>query len=97
MSDAKPAREPVALYYTGNASGEPHIHGIPARDLTRADVARLAYVESVRTGKRVTAKALTAQLADTPLYRITNPARSTPARKPAARATTPAASAPQES
>lgn len=95
-SERQPARDPVALYYTGDATGEPHIHGVPARDLTRSDVARLAYVEAARTGKRVSAKTVTDRLADTDLYRRTAPARA--ARKPAtATAAKPAATAPRES
>lgn len=76
MPEAKPAAgsEPQpALYYTGDASGEPHIHGIPARDLTAADVERLAFVETTRTGETVTADKISERLAATPLYRKTAP------------------------
>lgn len=33
------------LYYTGTDAGEPAISGVPARDLSENDVARLVYVE----------------------------------------------------
>jgi hypothetical protein len=33
---------PVGLTYTGDASGDPYIGGIPARDLTPDDLIRLA-------------------------------------------------------
>lgn len=45
MSRIKPAIEPElppALHYLGDASGQPHMSGIPSRDLTPADVSRLA-------------------------------------------------------
>lgn len=35
----------VALHYTGDDSGHPSISGVPARDLTENDVARLVYVD----------------------------------------------------
>ena len=40
-----PRSSKVALYYTGNDAGEPAISGVPARDLTENDLARLVYVE----------------------------------------------------
>ncbi len=40
-----PRSDKVALYYTGTDAGEPSISGVPARDLTENDVARLVYVE----------------------------------------------------
>lgn len=76
MSDPRPAAgsEPTpALFYTGDASGQPSIHGIPARDLTDADLERLAFVESTRTNTDVSVADLTKRLADTPLYRKTAP------------------------
>lgn len=45
MSKKEPASGPVfraGLTYTGDASGEPHIDGIPARDLSHAELIRLA-------------------------------------------------------
>lgn len=51
MPARKPARKPVALRYLGDASGVPHISGIPSRDLSAADVRRLAH----RHGLTVTA------------------------------------------
>lgn len=33
----------TSLRYTGDASGVPHISGIPSRDLSAADVRRLAH------------------------------------------------------
>lgn len=71
--EPQPAGQPVALYYTGDASGEPYIHGVPARDLTEADLDRLAFVESTRDGKTVTADKISERLAATPLYRKTAP------------------------
>ena len=41
--DPRSAR--IALHYTGNDAGEPAISGVPARDLTENDIARLVYVE----------------------------------------------------
>lgn len=41
--DPRSAR--IALHYTGSDAGEPAISGVPARDLTENDVARLVYVE----------------------------------------------------
>ena len=75
-SEPQPASEPVALYYTGDASGEPNIHGIPARDLTEADIERLAFVESQRDGKEIKADKISERLAATPLYRKTAPKES---------------------
>lgn len=75
-SEPQPASEPVALYYTGDASGEPHINGIPARDLTAHDLDRLALVESKRTDKQVKADQISERLAATPLYRKTAPKES---------------------
>lgn len=72
-SEPKPAPDPVALYYTGDESGDDYIHGVPARDLTRSDMERLAFVESTREGKTVTVDKLTERLAESPLYRKTAP------------------------
>lgn len=86
MPEAKPAAgsesqpapdEPKpALFYTGDASGEPYIHGIPARDLSEADLDRLAFVESTREDKTITADKISERLAATPLYRKTAPKES---------------------
>lgn len=40
-----PSSDKVALYYTGDESGEPHIVNVPARDLTENDMARLESTE----------------------------------------------------
>lgn len=40
-----PTSTKVVLRYTGNDAGQPSISGVPARDLTENDVARLVYVE----------------------------------------------------
>lgn len=40
-----PRSDKVAMFYTGNDAGEPAIGGVPARDLTENDVARLVYVD----------------------------------------------------
>lgn len=40
-----PRSAKVALYYTGTDAGEPSISGVPARDLSENDVARLVYIE----------------------------------------------------
>ena len=45
MPSRKPASgsEPChALHYTGDASGQPHISGVPSRDLSADDLHRLA-------------------------------------------------------
>ena len=46
MPRTKPVTEPElppALHYTGDASGVPHLSGIPSRDLSADDVRRLAH------------------------------------------------------
>ena len=40
-----PRSDKVALHYTGNDAGEPAISGVPARDLTENDLARLVRIE----------------------------------------------------
>lgn len=73
----------VALFYTGNDEGEPHVSGVPARDLTDEDIARLVYIEG--GGKNAEGK-LIDRLTAGP-YRKTKPdapAHSTPAAAPAA-------------
>jgi hypothetical protein len=40
-----PRSDSIALHYTGNEAGEPAISGVPARDLTQNDVARLVLIE----------------------------------------------------
>lgn len=42
-----PRSETVVLEYRGGADGEPHLLGIPSRDLTEADVCRLVYARAV--------------------------------------------------
>lgn len=44
MPASKPAVRALspALHYTGDASGQPHISGIPSRDLSPDDVDRVA-------------------------------------------------------
>jgi hypothetical protein len=46
MPPKKPASAPErspALQYTGDPSGQPHISGIPSRDLSADEVPRLAH------------------------------------------------------
>lgn len=38
----------TALTYTGDAEGNPSLRGVPARNLSHADIARLVYVRTVR-------------------------------------------------
>lgn len=40
-----PTSDKVALYYTGDESGQPYVQGVPARDLTENDLHRLYVVE----------------------------------------------------
>lgn len=71
---SEPAAQPAALYYTGDATGEPYIHGIPARDLTEHDLDRLAFVESQREGKKLNRTHIYDRLVETDLYRKSRPA-----------------------
>lgn len=45
MPDIDPRSDKVVLHYTGDDAGSPAVFGVPARDLTENDVARLVYVE----------------------------------------------------
>ncbi len=65
-----PSSTRVILRYTGSDAGEPHIGGIPARDLTEHDVAHLL----TRVG-RTDADAFIAELLSGP-YRKPAPAAS---------------------
>lgn len=40
-----PRSDRIALHYTGSDAGEPAISGVPARDLTENDIARLVFVD----------------------------------------------------
>ncbi len=40
-----PRSDRIALHYTGSDAGEPAISGIPARDLTENDLARLVSID----------------------------------------------------
>ncbi len=42
-----PRSEAVVLEYMGSEAGEPHLLGIPSRDLTSADICRLVYARGV--------------------------------------------------
>jgi hypothetical protein len=85
-----PRSDRIALHYTGSEAGEPAIAGVPARDLTENDVARLIYVDhgTVLTGaayQNAVDKKLD-ELRDGP-YRSTDPdakpkAQETPPAKP---------------
>lgn len=44
-----PRSEAVVLAYQGTDEGIPHLLGIPSRDLTSADIARLVYADQVRS------------------------------------------------
>lgn len=40
-----PSSDKIALYYTGDDSGQPSIVNVPARDLTESDMARLEEIQ----------------------------------------------------
>ena len=42
-----PRSEAIVLAYQGTADGTPYLNGIPARDLTEADICRLVYARGV--------------------------------------------------
>ena len=42
-----PRAERIVLRYLGDESGEPGLYGIPARDLSEADIARLVYAQAL--------------------------------------------------
>lgn len=42
-----PTSATVVLTYLGDDSGEPHVSGVPARDLTENDVVRLAEAQGI--------------------------------------------------
>jgi len=46
VPEPQAARDRVVLHYTGDESGLPYAHGIPARDLTESDIARLVYIDT---------------------------------------------------
>ena len=48
-----PRSAAVTLRYLGDASGEPHIAGFPARDLSDNDLARLVWLRSDRSKSAV--------------------------------------------
>lgn len=87
MASIDPRSDRIALFYTGGDDGVPNVAGVPARDLTEGDVARLVYIERVSkvqpgedapgelTGAAADAAhgALMDRLADTGVYRRTDP------------------------
>lgn len=80
-----PRSDKVALYYTGNDSGEPSMFGIPARDLTENDIARELFV---RHGGKTLSGAAESRATDALLdeltagpYRRTKPEPDKPADK----------------
>lgn len=85
-----PRSEKVALYYTGSDPDREYVPGVPARDLTEADIARQLYIR--HGGKALSgaaesnaSAALLDELAAGP-YRRTkpeSPAKSAPDEKPA--------------
>ena len=88
-----PRSDSIALHYTGNEAGEPAISGVPARDLTHNDVARLVFVEHGeirRAARQAAVDKLVDELAAGP-YRKTasavsrgtsKPKKAAPAAKP---------------
>lgn len=87
-----PRSDKVALYYTGTDADREYVSGIPARDLTEADVARELYI---RHGQRHLSGAAQEKAVDTLYdqltagpYRRTKPesdkptGKSTPAAAP---------------
>lgn len=84
----------VALHYTGTDAGEPAISGVPARDLTENDIARILYVrhgDDVRGAARQAAiDKIIEELTDGPYRKTDNAARSRDATGPVEPAETPA-------
>lgn len=88
-----PRSDRIALYYTGDDAGVPSMSGVPARNLTEGDIARLVYERRVAAdpynrpaplsgaaGEAVVDK-LMEELTKGP-YRKTDPAKTaTPAEK----------------
>lgn len=78
---AKPAldarSERIYLYYTGDDEGNPNIPGVPARDLSENDVARLLFIEHGEelhgAAQEKSLAALTERLSEGGLYRRTKP------------------------
>lgn len=98
-ADIDPRSERIALFYTGDDSGHPAISGVPARDLTEGDVARIVYVEHHRgaDGERqtLTGAAFTTA-ADAVLDRLTaGPYQRTAPEKKTAKKSAPADATPQ--
>jgi len=79
-----PRSDRIALHYTGNDAGEPAISGVPARDLTENDIARLLTIEhgdGLRGAARTGAiDKLVDELTAGP-YRRTAPSAKAPARQ----------------
>jgi len=96
MTTIDPRSDRVALFYTGDDDGTPFVTGIPARDLTEGDIARLVYVErvgKVQPGEDAPAEitgaaadaahgALMDRLTETGIYRRTDPEKRKPAEPP---------------
>lgn len=77
-----PRSDRIALHYTGDEGGSPAISGVPARDLTENDIARLVYIEHGElrgAAREATIDKLIDRLSEGP-YRRTDPAKS-PANK----------------
>lgn len=92
----------VALHYTGNDAGEPAVSGVPARDLTQNDIARIVAVDhgELKGAARQSAIDATVTRLTAGPYRVTAPkapaapAKSkTPASAPRPTAVPPAAPA----
>lgn len=86
-----PRSDRIVLHYTGDESGQPYISGVPARDLTENDVARLLFVEHGDELHGAAQSAAVGKLYDRLTagpYRRTEPSK--PAAKPARKAPAPA-------
>lgn len=60
-----PRSDRIVLAYSGGAAGEPHVEGVPARDLSENDLCRLLVV---RGAGPAAADDLIAELTATGLY-----------------------------
>jgi len=75
MPKTKPAPG-SALLYAGNEGGEPSVPNVPARDLTDADLERLAADPFIARRYAATAEDLAAFLLGTGIYAAAAPADS---------------------
>jgi hypothetical protein len=88
----------VALHYTGNDAGEPAISGVPARDLTHNDVARLVFIDHGElhgAARQAVIDDLVERLTGGP-YRITAPAKPGAPKKAAKAVAVPSPAAPAQ-